>query len=108
VGNGGYSQFFSNASNDYVPIIVDSLLQIGCPETAKITQSAINVLGVKDLTPQTVEEAVASENDARDEKLDQYGQQYYATGEEIAGRLFEFVRANKDAISPWKTPSKQS
>jgi hypothetical protein len=108
VGNGGYSQFFSNSSSEYVPIIVDSLLRIGCPETAKVTQNAINVLGVEDLTPQTVEEAVASENDVRDKKLDQYGHKYYATGEEIAVRLFEFVRVNKDAINPWETPSTQS
>jgi hypothetical protein len=103
VNNGGFSQFFCNSSCEYAPIIVRSLTQIGCPETAKITQTAIDALGVQELTSEAVEEAVATDNDERDEKLDACDQQYFASGENIADMLFEFVRTNKDSIRPWNS-----
>lgn len=38
------------------------------------------------------------ESDALEKELDAYDQFYYQSGEDIAGQLFEFVRANKHAI----------
>lgn len=98
VNSGGYGQFFSNASGEYVPIIVNSLLSIGCPETANITSGAINALGTQDFSPEAIEEALESENEERDEQLEECDGLYSGTGEDIAGQLFEFVRANQDAI----------
>jgi hypothetical protein len=98
VNNGGYGQFFSNSSGQYIPIIVDSLLSIGCPETANITSGAINALGTEDFSPEALEAALESENEERDEQLDECDGLYSGTGEDIAGRLFEFVSAHQDAI----------
>jgi hypothetical protein len=98
VNNGGYSQFFANSSSEFASMIVNSLLSIRCPETASITQDAIDVLGIEDFSPEALEAAIESENDARDERLDECDGLYYGTGEDIAGQLFEFVLANRDAI----------
>ncbi|MFZ1087617.1 MAG: DUF4375 domain-containing protein, partial [Terracidiphilus sp.] len=51
VNNGGFGQFFANASGQYTAIIVDALLAIGCVETANVTSGAINALGIADFTP---------------------------------------------------------
>ena len=98
VNNGGYSQFFTNSSGEYISIIVESLLRIGCPETAKTTQRAIEALGIQDMTPEAIETACESENDARDEEFDECDGLYYGAGENIADQLFEYVRSNKDEV----------
>ncbi len=98
VNNGGYNQFFSNSSGEYASIIVDSLLRIGCPETANITSGAINALGSQDFSLEALEAALESENEERDEQLDECDGLYSGTGEDIASKLFEFVSAHQDAI----------
>jgi hypothetical protein len=98
VNNGGYGQFFTNSSGQYASIIVDALLRIGCTETANITSGAINALGIQDFSPESLEAAFESENEERDEQLDECDGLYSGAGEDIAGQLFEFVRAHQDAI----------
>ena len=98
VNNGGYGQFFLNSSGQYTPIIVDSLLRIGCPETANITSGAINALGTEDFSPEALEAALESENEERDEQLDECDGLYSGAGEDIAGQLFDFVSSHQDAI----------
>lgn len=98
VNNGGYGQFFSNSSGEYASIIVDALLRIGCPETANITSGAINALGTQDFSPEALESAIESENEERDEQLEECDGLYSGTGEDIASKLFEFVSAHQDAI----------
>jgi hypothetical protein len=98
VNNGGFGQFFANASGQYAPILVDSLLTIGCPETANVASGAINALGVQDFTPEALEAALESENEERDEQLEECDGLYSGSGEDIAGQLFEFIRAHQDAI----------
>ena len=98
VNNGGYSQFFANVSSQYMSIIVNSLLHIGCPEAANITSGAINALGIEDFSPEALEAAFESEDDERDEQLDECDGLYSGSGEDIAGQLFEFVRSHQDAI----------
>ncbi|MGA3346679.1 MAG: DUF4375 domain-containing protein [Terracidiphilus sp.] len=98
LNNGGYGQFFTNSSGQYASIIVDSLLSIGCAETANITSGAINALGTQDFSPEALEAALESDNEERDEQLDECDGLYSGAGEDIAGQLFEFVRAHQDAI----------
>ncbi|MGA2349211.1 MAG: DUF4375 domain-containing protein [Terracidiphilus sp.] len=98
VNNGGYSQFFANSSSEYASIIVNSLLSIRCPETAATTQEAIDAMSLEDFSPEAIEAAIEAEDEARDERLDECDGLYYGSGEEIADQLFEFIRANKDAI----------
>ena len=98
VNNGGYSQFFTNSSVEHCPNIVMSLEQIGCPETADITKRALNVLNVPRLSAETIQASMATESDARDEALSECDDLYYDSGENIADRLFAFIKANKSAI----------
>jgi len=98
VNNGGFAQFFSNSSGQYTPIIVGALLSIGCTETANIVSGAINALGTEDFSPEAIDEALESENEERDEQLDECDGLYSGAGEDIAGKLFEFVTAHQDAI----------
>jgi hypothetical protein len=86
VNNGGYRQFFLNSSKEFAPMIVDSLRRIGCPKTAAITSDAI-------------EAALAGDDRERDERLRRCDENYYQSAEDIASRLFEFVRRNKSAIN---------
>jgi hypothetical protein len=98
VNNGGYGQFFANASGQYTAIIVDALLVIGCPETANVTSGAINALGIEDFSPEAIDAALECENEERDEQLEECDGLYSGAGEDIAGQLFEFVVAHQDAI----------
>jgi hypothetical protein len=98
VNNGGFAQFFANSSGQYASIIVDSLLRIGCQETANITSGAINALGLQDFSPETLDAALESENEERDEQLEECDGLYSGVGEDIASQLFEFVRTHQDAI----------
>jgi hypothetical protein len=58
VNNGGYGQFFVNSSRLFTPVVVPALLRIGCPETAKITERAINAVGFRGLSPVAMCEAM--------------------------------------------------
>jgi hypothetical protein len=98
VNNGGYGQFFANASGQYTAIIVDSLLAIGCPETANVTSGAINALGLEDFSPEAIDAALECENEERDEQLEECDGLYSGAGEDIGGQLFAFVLAHQDAI----------
>jgi hypothetical protein len=99
VNNGGYSQFFINPSQEYAPIIEDALIKIGCPETAKLTRRAIEALELPGpVTTEAVEKAIFTENQARDDKLNECDELYYKGDEDIAGNLFEFIKNNKDRI----------
>jgi Domain of unknown function (DUF4375) len=49
VNNGGYCQFFFNTSS--APRIVDTLQRIGCPEAARLTKRAIDIVGVDPTAP---------------------------------------------------------
>jgi hypothetical protein len=102
VNNGGYSQFFLNNSEEYasilVPvIIVEALVRIGCPKTAEITQRAIDVLHLPSLTAEAIEAAMADDELSEDD-LNECDDSYYKSGEDIAVRLFVFIKKNKDAI----------
>jgi hypothetical protein len=98
VNNGGYSQFFENSSQEYAPIIVPALIRIGCPETAKITQRAIESLHLPDLSIEAIEAVVAAD-EMNSEVLNDCDNSYFGRGEDIAGQLFAFIKKNKDAIT---------
>ncbi len=91
VNNGGYSQFFTNSSSEFKPIVVQSLIRIGCPKTAEITQSAIDALHSHDVS--TEDGAIEAA-----EHLEDFDQMYYGTAENLATRLFEFIAAHKSSI----------
>jgi Domain of unknown function (DUF4375) len=97
VNNGGYAQFFLNSSREYAPTIVQALVRIGCPRTAEITQRAIDALHLSSLTDEAIETAMANDEVSEDD-LNECDDSYYKSGEDIAGQLFAFIKANKDVI----------
>lgn len=98
VNNGGYGLFFSNSSNEYVGRIVSDLMSIGCDETARITNRAIQALGLSDLNPEAVSDRAQEDDDALFDVLGECDGAYLALRVDIAAKLFEFVKKNKDKI----------
>lgn len=101
VNNGGFSQFFANSSNEFVPVIVDALKAIGCPNTAVLCQQAMAVLGItKDMSTDTIEDLACEASDEQDERLSELDDVYYeGLKEPIAGNLFEYIKRNRSNIS---------
>jgi hypothetical protein len=97
VNNGGFAQFFVNSSNEYVPMIVQALLRIGCPKTADIKQKAIDALHLPTLSVEAIETAMAKGESG--EALDACDALYFKGEEDIADKLFAFIKVNKDAFS---------
>jgi hypothetical protein len=98
VNNGGYDQFFRNASRKFVPIIVQSLERIGCIRTANITQRAIKALRVSALTASRIAGVMQRKNEERDRELEECDQVFYRTPQGIAKRLHAFIKANRRHI----------
>jgi len=98
VNNGGYSQFFTNSSQEFAPVIVESLRSIGCTQVASITEMAARALDVPDLTPSSIESAICRENEPLRKQLAHLDDAYYHAGEAIADRLFAFIKQNKAEI----------
>lgn len=99
VNNGGYSQFFYNSSKEYTPVVVDALNRIGCPETAKLTRKAIDVLNIDEpISVDAIDNVMEQEDEDRDEKLWKCDDRYYETAEDLAGNLLEFIKDNSVKI----------
>jgi hypothetical protein len=98
VNNGGYNQFFTNSSNGFAAIIVDSLRRIGCKKTARLTQRAIDALEISDLTVEAIDTEMAIDNKQRTKKLNACDETYYRAAEPIAERLFAFIKLNRQNI----------
>lgn len=96
VNNGGFHQFFLNASDEYAPILVFALEQIGAPKTAEIADRAAKTLGAESDWPSERYELAASRaNNAILAELGACDDEFYASGEAISELLFEFVKLNK-------------
>jgi hypothetical protein len=100
VNNGGYSQFFLNSSHDFVDVIEEALLAIGCSKTAAITRDAVAALGISgELTGEKVEGVILSENEMIREALDDCDDQYFGNDEPIADWLFAWIKRNRHLVS---------
>ena len=99
VNNGGYHQFFTNSSKEFAPIVADALLRIGCKKAAQITKRAIKAIGVSALTEETLDSALATEDELLQAKLSRCDDAYNKNREPIANQLFAFIKANKASIS---------
>lgn len=97
VGNGGYHQFFLNSSRRFAPIIVDSLLRIGCADTAAITKKAIATLHLREMSPDSVSRVITAEDPIRDQILDDCDNQFYQL-DEIKEKLFRFIEDHQERI----------
>ncbi len=97
VHNGGYHQFFVNASRRFVPMIVDSLRRIGCDAAAGVTERAIAALQLPSVSTGAVTAAILGEDAARDQALDACDDEFYRL-DEIGPKLFRFIEAHQARI----------
>ena len=99
VNNGGYSQFFLNSSHDFIDVIEEALVAIGCPRTAALTQRAIQGLDIRDgVTGEKAEAVIVADEEAVREALAACDAGYYDNDEPIADRLFAWIRNNKASV----------
>jgi len=94
VNNGGYSQFFVNTP-EYVPIIVQALRRIGCPRSAAITEEAIGVLQLTELSVPAIDEIMSLDDPKREDRLSACDDRYFQNTESIETQLFAFIKANR-------------
>ena len=98
VNNGGYNQFFLNEPS-YAQEIVAALNEIGCPEAARITRKAIDVLGVHaDWTDEQIQAAAADMTDHEMAKLDPLDEEFFGYPDPLSERLLAFIRGNAAEI----------
>ena len=99
VNNGGYDQFFLNSSHDFMDVIKEALVAIGCPKTAAITDRAITSLGIKGgLTGAKAEAVILAEDDAVRVGLGACNSDYYDNDEPIADLLFAWIKNNRAMV----------
>lgn len=99
VNNGGYSQFFLNSSHDFIDVIEEALVAIGCPEAASITQAAIASLAIEgEPTGEKAEAVMLAEDDAIVQALFACDDRYFENDEPIADRLFAWIKRNRAAV----------
>ncbi|MDH3695608.1 MAG: DMP19 family protein [Gammaproteobacteria bacterium] len=99
VNNGGFSQFFYNSSVEFAPVIVDSLIAIGCPQAAELTSRAIASLELDTLDPEMIEARMDPDDEELENKLNDIDEQYYEGTEAIADQLFRYIKENKSQIT---------
>jgi hypothetical protein len=99
VNNGGYSQFFLNSSHDFIDVIDEALVAIGCPKTADLTRRAIQALDIPDgVTGEKAEAVIVADDETVREALEACDAGYYDNDEPIADRLFAWIKSNKDLV----------
>lgn len=99
VNNGGYEQFFLNSSKEYASLMVYALSAIDCPNTAAVTLDALEALMISgEITESAIDHAMARADRTVLDRLRGCNDRYYESGEDIAGRLFSFIRRNRDLI----------
>jgi hypothetical protein len=101
VNNGGFHQFFMNSSREFAPVVVASLMAIGCPRTAALAQAAIDALrATGPLTDQAIEAAVIHGGEELEGELESMDSVYFQGVEEpIAEKLFSYIKANRSKVS---------
>jgi hypothetical protein len=99
VNNGGYDQFFFSSSKKYTPIIVEALRRVGCKEAAKLTQQAIDILGIEGpIKIDAIDRSMDRKDDLRDRKLAECDERYYEIAGDLVTPLFEFIKKNRGRI----------
>lgn len=98
VNNGGYSQFFLNASH-FVPGILSALHQVGCAEVARLKEQAINIRGAEVGSSEAIDSDAATglDGDAK-EALNNCDASYYRVAADLAGPKLPVV------IQAWGGP----
>ena len=99
VGNGGFTQFFFNSSNEYANELVAALRRIGIPDIADIAERAMRAIGAQaDWTYEEFEAASEDPDESTRAELDACDQAYYETEVAIADTLYDYIKKNKSDI----------
>lgn len=99
VNNGGYGQFFTNSSCEFVDVIEEALRLIGCPRTADITRDAIAALGIAPpLDGEKAAAAVLAGQGSVADALAACDDRYFGNDEPIADRLFAWIKEDPSRI----------
>lgn len=98
VNNGGYHQFFVNTM-EFAPLIVEVLRRIACPQTAAITEAAIQALRLPELSVAEIEKVIYDDDDERDNKLGECDDRYFEYAENIEGQLFAYTKTHKHSFT---------
>lgn len=100
VNNGGFNQFFANSSGEHWDYAAEALSAIGCPKTASLVESAIDILGITAKTPSDdIEEIACEASEEQNEQLSRLDDVYYQDEEEpIADKLLAFIKRNRAEI----------
>ena len=99
VNNGGYDQFFRNSSIQYAPTLVDALARAGCPKAAAVAERAIRSLGLDVVSVESIQAAMEVGSEERDMALNPCDQEFYEYQEDLAGKVLDYIRYNRDAYS---------
>jgi hypothetical protein len=98
VNNGGYDQFLRNSSRVFAPIVVESLMRVGCKRQANITKRALEALHLTPLTVRKIDAVMRNESRERDQELEHCDQMFYKAQQSLAKRLCAFILANRTRI----------
>lgn len=99
VNNGGFNQFFYNSSNEYAGELVAALREIGLSSVAGIAERALGAIGAQpDWTCDQFEEASVDPDEATMAELNACDDEYYASEDAIAEKLFDYIKANRSEI----------
>jgi hypothetical protein len=96
MNNGGYWRFFAGSGSEFVSGIVEALSRIDCLLTAEATAEAMQAFGITDSMTADQVRAAAMEMDVEDQQA--LNTAFFASGEDIARQLFDFIRQNRDYI----------
>lgn len=89
VRNGGFSQFLTNSSGVYAPVIVRILQLLNCPKTSAITTAALAA------RPDGWEQL---DSRALSQYLHPFDLEYYQTGEGLFDAMYDFIAAHPDGF----------
>ena len=98
VNNGGFDQFFTNPSYEFVPSILEILEKISCPNVAAITKKAINALGLQQYDFDSIVERVNEDDSILKTILTKCDKEFYEYPDDIESRLFSYVKENRKYI----------
>jgi hypothetical protein len=94
VNNGGFDQFFRNASVRFAPRLISDLERIGAMKTRDVVKRAVHAVGIE--WAQVTEDAVYGrlDDDEVADVLSSLDSDYYMLDEDVAGLLFTFFKVN--------------
>jgi hypothetical protein len=98
VNNGGFSQYFLNASAETASFVAEALEAIGAPRTADICRRAITTAFPAGLppTPEEISSAAADISDGALDKLGALDTEFCAYPHDLTELLFAYVYAHPE------------